>query len=360
MFMLALNDPKESLMYRLALSFMLLLGGSVALADEQASFGGKTITMIIASAPGGGTDVSGRVIANFLASHLPGGPTVVVRNIPGAQGVTSMNYFVKQAVPDGFTLTMGATNQADPLLYRKSNASYDPTKFEMVGGVGRGGSVLVIRKDAENRLYDKSKPPVMMGALGGVPRSGMQTTAWGIRFLNWNAKWVVGYPGTNELFLALERGEIDMTSTANLFQVRKLVDTGKFKILTQAGALRDGRTVPRPEFGSAPLVADLIENKLTTPLEKEAYRYWASLTAMDKWIALPPNTPLQYVKAYREAFEASVQDPEFAELGKKVSEDFQPMHAQDVNMLVRNLGATSPDATKFIADMLHEQGVEGE
>lgn len=346
-------------MRRLAL-IALLIGVSPALAQEPVTFTGKTITLIVASAPGGGTDVSGRVIASFLAQHLPGTPTVIVRNIPGAQGVTSMNYFVKQAPADGFTLTMGATNQADPLLYRKPNAAYDPTKFEVIGGVGRGGSVLVIRKDAEARLHDKTKPPVIMGALAGVPRSGMQTTGWGIEFLGWNARWVLGYPGTNELFLALDRGEIDMTSTANLFQVKKLVDTGRFKILTQAGSIKDGKAVARPEFGDAPLVADLIENKMKTPLEKQAYLYWASLTAMDKWIALPPHTPPQYVKAYRDAFEESIKDPEFAELGKKVSEDFQPMHAEDVKTLIANLGATSPEAIKFIGDMLAKQGVEGE
>ena len=63
-----------------------------------------------------------------------------------------------------------------------------------------------------------------MGALGGVPRSGMQTTAWGIDYLGWNAKWVLGYRGTNDLMVALERGEIDMTSTGNLFQIQKFLE----------------------------------------------------------------------------------------------------------------------------------------
>src|SRR3954469_18810073 len=122
------KNRKGNLMHRLAF-VALLVGISPAVAQEQVSFAGKTITMIIASAPGGGTDVSGRIIANFLAQHLPGTPTVIIRNIPGAQGVTSMNYFVKQAAADGLTMTMGATNQADPLLYRKPNAAYDPTTF---------------------------------------------------------------------------------------------------------------------------------------------------------------------------------------------------------------------------------------
>jgi tripartite-type tricarboxylate transporter receptor subunit TctC len=237
----------------------LLLSYSPARAEEALSFQGKQVTMIIGSAPGGGTDLSGRLIANYIASRLPTSPTVVVRNIPGAQGVTAMNFFAKQVAPDGMTITMGSTSQADPLLYRKPSSQFDPTTFVMVGGAGRGGTVLIIGKDAEARLYDKKTAPVIMGSLGGVPRSGMQTTAWGIAFLDWNAKWVVGYPGTNELLLALDRGEIDMTATANLFQIRKLLATGKFKILSQSGTLKNGKLTSRAEFEGAPFVADMVK-----------------------------------------------------------------------------------------------------
>jgi tripartite-type tricarboxylate transporter receptor subunit TctC len=331
-----------------------------AQAQEPVSFQGKQVTMIIGSAPGGGTDTSGRVIANFIATHLPGKPSVIVRNIPGAQGLTAMNHFVKQVAPDGYTLTMGSTTQADPLFYRKPAALFDPTKFHMIGGVGRGGTVLMIRKDAEPRLHDKTKPPVIMGSLGGVPRSGMQTTAWGIAFLDWNAKWVVGYPGTNELLLALDRGEIDMTATGNLFHIRKLLATGKFKILAQTGTLQEGKLTSRAEFEGTPFVADLMKGKIKDPLALEGFQYWASITAIDKWVALPPGTPEEYVKTYRVAFDEASKDPEFAEQGKKVSEDFEPMTAEDVTFLIQSLGKTSPEAIAFIGDMLKRQGLEPE
>ena len=327
---------------------------------QEASFQGKQVTMIIGSAPGGGTDTSGRVIAQFIAKYLPSQPNLIVRNIPGAQGVTAMNYFVQQVAPDGMTITMGSTTQADPLFYRKSTSQFDPTKFHMVGGAGRGGVVLMIRKDAEPRLYDKKQPPVIMGSLGGLPRSGMQTTAWGIAFLDWNAKWVVGYPGTNELLLALDRGEIDMTATGNLFHIRKLLATGKFKILAQTGSLQDGKLTSRAEFEGTPFVADLLKDKIKDPLAREGYLYWSSITAIDKWVALPPGTPEPYVKAYREAFVKASQDPDFAEQGKKVSEDFEPMTADDVTELIQNLGKTSPEAIAFISDMLKRQGLQGE
>ena len=340
-----------------AATFMASLSAAQA---EEVSFAGKQVTMIIGSAPGGGTDTSGRVIAQFIAKYLPGKPNVIVRNIPGAQGVTAMNYFVQQVAPDGMTITMGSTTQADPLFYRKSTSHYDPTKFHMIGGAGRGGVVLMIRKDAEPRLHDKKQPPVIMGSVGGLPRSGMQTTAWGIAFLDWNAKWVVGYPGSNELLLALDRGEIDMTATGNLFQIRKVLATGKFKIRAQTGSLQDGKLTSRAEFEGTPFVADLLKDKIKDPLAREGYLYWSSITAIDKWIALPPGTPEPYVKAYREAFVKSSKDPEFAEAGKKVSEDFEPMTAEDVTELIQNLGKTSPEAIAFIADMLKKQGLQGE
>jgi tripartite-type tricarboxylate transporter receptor subunit TctC len=300
------------------------------------------------------------VIANFIAAHLPGKPPVIVRNIPGAQGVTALNHFIKQVAPDGMTITMGSTTQADPLFYRKPASQFDPTKFHIIGGVGRGGTVLMIRKDAEPRLFDKKQPPVIMGSLGGVPRSGMQTTAWGIAFLDWNAKWVVGYPGTNELLLALDRGEIDMTATGNLFHIRKLLATGKFKILAQTGTLQDGKLVSRAEFEGTPFVADMMKDKIKDPLAREGFQYWASITAIDKWVALPPGTPENYVKVYRAAFDAAGKDPDFAEQGKKVSEDFEPMGAEDVTFLIQSLGKTSPEAIAFIGDMLKKQGLEAE
>jgi hypothetical protein len=300
------------------------------------------------------------LVASLLANHLPGKPAVMVRNIPGAQGITAMNFFVKQVVPDGLTVMTGATTQADPLLYRKPQSQFDPTTFAFVGGVGRGGTVMLIRKDAEPRLHDRSAAPVVMGALGGVPRSGMQTTAWGIEYLGWNAKWVLGYRGTNELMIALERGEIDMTSTANLFQIQNFMDTGRFKILSQSGTLQRGDTVPRPEFGDAPMFARLMQGKIKDPIIQKAFDYWATMTSLDKWFALPPSTPDAFVRVHREAYDAASSGTEFAELGKKISEDLEPMRHDDVTFLINRLGGTPPEAVAAISAMLRKQGVEAE
>jgi tripartite-type tricarboxylate transporter receptor subunit TctC len=347
-------------MMRSTIALLTLVLGASAASAEPVSFAGKTITMIIGSAPGGGTDGAGRVIAQFFTKHLPGHPTVVVKNVPGAQGITAMNFFVKQVAPDGLTITTASSTQGDPLLFRTPQSQFDPTKLPIVGGAGRGGSVLMINKDAEARLHDKSKPPVIMGSLAGVPRSGMQITAWGIAFLNWNAKWVVGYPGTNALTIALQRGEIDMTSTSNLFLIQQLLADGHFKIVAQSGNLKNGVNTGRPEFGDAPLITTMMEGKLKTPIEQQAFNYWSAITALDKWVALPPGTPQPIVDAYRETYKAAFTDPEFIEMGKKISDDFEPMAWDDITQLIKNLGDTSPEAIAFTTDMLHKQGIQGE
>ncbi|MEA2984065.1 MAG: hypothetical protein QOD94_319 [Alphaproteobacteria bacterium] len=335
----------------------LVLGASGAAAQDASFFQGKTVTMIIGFAPGGGTDAYGRLVAQFMEKYLPGSPSVVPRNVPGADGVTAMNFIVQQVASDGLTLTTTANTTADPLNFRKPQAQYRPTDFAVVGGAGRGGEVLLINKDAEKRLYDKNAAPVVMGSLGGIPRSGMQMTAWGVEFLDWNAKWVIGYRGTNELVIALERGEVDMTSTGNLFLIQRLIGTGNFKILVQSGTLKNGVFVGRPDFGDAPVLAKALEGKLKDPLAAKAFEYWSSVSATDKWVALPPKTPKGMTDVYRQAYEKLVQDGEFLERAKKISDDFVPMAAPEVETLINKLSSLPPEATEYMTVILRKQGL---
>lgn len=337
-----------------------LLGGSAALAQEPISFQSKTVNMIIGFAAGGGTDAYGRLVAAFLRKYLPGSPTMVVRNVPGADGTTAMNFLVEQVTPDGNTITMASNSSADPVNYRKAQSKFDPLEFAVIGGAGRGGEVLLVNKEAQKRLYDKQAAPVIMGALGGVPRSGMQMTAWGIEYLGWNAKWVIGYRGTNELMLALERGEIDMTSTGNLFLIQRLVETGKFNILVQSGMLKNGALVSRADFGNAPVFAKLMDAKITDPVARKAFEYWSDIAVMDKWLALPPKSPKAIVDVYRDAYGKVIQDPEFIDRSKKISDDILPMLSGEVETLIRRLADVPREAIEHNVNMLKKQGVPTE
>jgi hypothetical protein len=252
---------------------------------------------------------------------------------------------------------MGSSVQVDPLSYRVPQVHYDPAKFHYIGGVGRGGSMIIIDNDGIKKINDPKGEPAIIGSIGGVPRSTIQTVAWGIEHLGWNAKWVVGYRGTGDVMIALERGEVNVTSTGNMFQLAKLLDTGKFKILAQTGTLQGGKVLPRPEFADAPLFPEMMKGKIKDPIVQKAFDYWQSLVATDKWLALPPSTPADVVKAYDEAFERLMNDKELTELGKKISEDFEPMSRQDVEILIKTLVDTPNEALGYMKVMLQKQGL---
>ena len=181
-----------------------VLAAPIAAGAEDVSFKDKQLTIIIGSESGGGTDLSGRMLSPYFTKYLPGNPTIIVQNVPGAQGFTGQNQFLNRAKPDGVIFTVGSQTQTDPVVYRKLNSTYDPTKYVYVGGVVRGSRFLLINKSAASRLYDRSKPPVIVGATAG-PRSGIIMAMWGIEYLGWNARWVTGYRGSSELMLALDR-----------------------------------------------------------------------------------------------------------------------------------------------------------
>jgi hypothetical protein len=332
------------------------IGVSTGPASAEVSFKGKTISMVIGSEAGGGTDATGRLVAPFFERYLPGTPTIVVRNMPGAQGVTALNYIVQQTKPDGLTVIAGANVQASPLTYRKAHGIYDPTKFRYIGGIGRGGTVQMINKASEARLHDPSKPPLFYGVLDGT-RASEQVSVWGIEYLGWNAKVVVGYRGTSAVMLAMERGEVDMASTGSAFHIKNLLDSGKFRVLSQSGTIESGRFVGRADFGDAPIFGNLMRDKLTNPIAKQAFAYWEAVNALDKWVGLTDGTPDDIVAAYRAAFARMIADPEFHERGGKISEDMQPMSHQDVELLVGQLAGATDAAEAFIKNMQREQGI---
>src|SRR5258708_7778982 len=233
--------------------------------------------MVIGYAAGGATDLIGRLLGQTMMRYLPGRPSLVVRNIPGAEGVTAVNYLVTQTKPDGLALTVGAPIQLDPLYYPSANALYDPRQLRYVGGLGRAGSVLLVDRRAAPRLHDKSAMPVIMGALAGL-RATMQMPLWATDKLGWNVRWVLGYPGTRELALALARGEIDMT-------VLNIIDPGaddaigsrRYDLLIPTGILQGGALRKAPGLGDAPLLGEALAGTADDPVARKALAYTESI-----------------------------------------------------------------------------------
>jgi hypothetical protein len=333
------------------------VGASLAAAQNLPSFKGKSITMLVGSDAGGGSDAVGRLIALQLRKYLPGEPAIVVQNMSGGSGITAMNYFVRRTQPDGLTVFMGSISTIDPVVFRNANAQYDPKTFRFVGGVGRGGSVIFLNRAAEARLYDKSAKPVMIGTVEAMPRPGTQPILWCIEYLGWNGAWVHGYRGTSETMFALDRGEIDMTSTGNMFQIQDRLKSGQLKIINQTGALQGGRIVGRADFGDVPLFPDMMQGKIKDPIAQKAFDLWMALNTGDKWLALAPGTPDDILAAYRGAFDKLAVEPAFLQQGDKISEGFAPMSARDVEIVVGTLTDTPSEAVEFTKAMMRRQGL---
>jgi tripartite-type tricarboxylate transporter receptor subunit TctC len=328
-------------------------------AHAQVSFAGKTVNVIVASSPGGGTDATGRVIAAFLQKYLPGQPSVVVKNMPGANGIPAMNHLVQRTPPDGFTVAMASQSVIDPNLYRVSpNLQYDPQRLLAVGAVMRGGTVIVMRSDGQARLFDKSQPPLLIGSIGAVPHTGMQPIVWGIAYLGWNAKWIAGYPGTNEVMIAVERGEVDVTSTSNIFQLSERLKSGTLKIVTQTGTVKDGRVVGRPELGDAPIFLNQMDGKVKGGVAQKAFEYWKALNSSDKILFLTPNTPPEILATYRDAFERMSNDPEFIAMGSRISDGFDTISGDEFQSTLKSLVETPQEAIDFLKDMMRQQGIQ--
>jgi putative tricarboxylic transport membrane protein len=328
-----------------------------ASAQNKVSFKGQTIRMVVPTTAGGSTDISARLIARYLSKYLPGNPAIIVANMPGGHGVPALNFLVQQTKRDGLSLSLTSNSQVDPLTWRTPQSHYDPTKFNIIGGIGIGDNIMIIRKDALPRLYDKSKKPVAMGSVAGAPRSGMRMTIFGIKFLGWNAKWVTGYPGSPSLVLALENGELDMTSFPRFYVVNKLTDTNKFKIIYLDGLRPETPPSGRADADNAPLFTKAMEGKIKDPKYQAAYNYWHA-SKIFKWLSLAPDTPAPIVAAYDDAFQKMTKDPEFKATAEKSIEGYSALSKKETTQLIDDLANTPDEAIQTLDAMMREQGID--
>jgi hypothetical protein len=331
---------------------------SPAKAQEAPSFAGKTITMTIGFGAGGSVDLYGRTLGQYLVQHLPGHPSLLVINQLGAGGVVALNSWVAKAEPNGLAITIGAESQTDPDALFRTQAKYDTTSFNYVGGLSAYSQGLYVRKDAVTRLYDKSQKPVLMGLVGSTLRSGNYGVFWGASVLGWNIKWVRGYPSTSELRQALERGEIEMSTFGSSRDIKSLGDTGNFKVVSQGGTVKDGKRVPRAAFGDAPILADLVKGKITDPLAQKAFDYSENVSQVGMWLALPPKTPKPIVDVYVKAFNETLEDPQYEADFAKIDPDSLVASKADIEALIGKLAKVSPQTVEYIQDEMKRLDVD--
>lgn len=338
---------------RLAAALMagcLALGGAQA---EEVSYQGKTLSIIINSTAGGGTDMTARMVGGLLVKHLPGQPQVIFRNMPGGGGVMAGNHFASRVPPDGLTVLAGSRSQISPAKLRRPQVKYDPSKYEFIGGDAYLGTIMLIRNEARPRLTQTGAPPVVFGDIDGT-RSGLIFSLWAKEYLGWNLRWVVGYSGTPAMFLAIHSGEVEMIANQwNTNQVAPMLASGNFTAVAQLGVSNEsGQMVRQASLPNVPLLSDLIVPKLDDKTRATYERLMADYL-VNKWLALPPGTSPAHVKAHRAAYQKVVQDPKLRQMAEgEVGGNFTPLRGEQIGDIVATLVATTDEDLAFLHNLV--------
>lgn len=333
------------------ISSVILLAVGFTPAADPVSFEGETVRVLISERTGGGTDTAGRLLAGFLPKYLPGNPQTIVQNMPGGGGISGANYLALQTKSNGLLVGQFDTTIISPMVLRRDVVKYDLQKFEAVGALNRGGTVLFVRKEDAPRLTDPSAEPVIVGATDGN-RYNNAMVLWGAEFLGWNIKYIVGYPGTSALMKAFLQGEIEMTATGNAFILKDMEKEGVAKLLAQSGDTR------RQAFPNVPTFAQVLGDKKPSGVAWQAYLAWVGPSHIDKWMALPPGTPAAIVQTYRNAFNQVTKDPEFLKLAQKqLSADVRPIPGQKVEEILKEVSDVSDEALEYGAMLRKKYGL---
>ena len=287
-----------------ALGAALVLCASAAIAQTD-FYRGKTITLVVSSSAGGGYDIMGRTIARYLGKHIPGNPRVVVNNMPGAGGIVAMNYLYRAAPKDGTTIA-GVQNNLpfEPLLGTRE-AMYDSTKFNWLGSPSiEVGLIAVWRTAPVNTIDDLKRREITVGSSGAN-----STPSFYARLLNetlgTKMKIVVGYPGQNEVYFAMERGEVDgfpslFYNTLNATRPKWRTENN-IKLILQYGLEKE------PALPNVPSALDLV----TDPDDKLLLQAGLAQVTMGRPYLMPPGVPAERVAIMRKAFEDTFKDAAF-------------------------------------------------
>lgn len=331
----------------MAIPALVLLGAWPArAADAVAEFyHGKTVQVLIGFGPGGGYDLYARTLARYMGRHIPGNPTLVPQNMPGAGGVKVMNYLYGVARKDGTVMATFARGLAiEPLLGHAQGMQFDATKFGWVGSVSNEVSICAYWNTSGIKTWHdmQTKPSTIGASAAGADSEIFPTVLRNIFHLP--AKVVTGFSnGGADIVLGMERGEVGgrcgWSWSSLLSENKALLDSKKINIVLQL-ALQKHEDLP-----DVPLVMDLP----ASPQDKAALKLIVSRQSIARPFAAPPGVPADRLQALRAAFDATMKDPQFLAEAKRLNLEVRPVSGADVEKLIRELYATPKDIVKLAA-----------
>ena len=295
----------------------------------------KTLTIVTSTGIGGTYDLIARMMAHHMPKYLPGNPTIIVQNMPGGGNVLATNYMYNNAPKDGTTIAV--VNDAIPLhqVIDGRGVRYDAEKFNWLGSPGDRNSITFVWHTAGIKtIQDVMRKEVALGGTGVGSSIVIYPTAMN-KVLGTKFKVVMGYRSSAEVFLAMERGEVQARSvglTSVLAEYPAWIKDKKIDILVQMGAARD-KMLP-----DVPLVTELAK----TEEQRQILKLVSSPTLLGQPYLAPPGVPAERVAVLRQAFAATMKDKAFLADAEKISYSIIPLTGEQVAQIVHDTVATPP------------------
>jgi tripartite-type tricarboxylate transporter receptor subunit TctC len=326
-----------------------------ARADEVADFyKGKTVQLVVGYGPGGGYDVYARVLSRHIGKHIPGNPTVVVQNMPGAGSLRAANYLYSAAPKDGTVFGTFARNiPLLGLLKTNQNVQFDPRKFTWLGSsssFANDAYLLLVRRDATVKNVEDARrpggPPIILGSTAeGTSSDAMPVVLRDM--LGFNIKQISGYTDSGVLFMAMERGEVEGRTVGY-----SAVKSNKADWLKPNGPMQAlvvfGRATRHPDFPNAPTARELAK----TDKDRTLIEILEAPYALSRPYAAPPEVPPARAKALQAAFLAAHKDPAYLAEAEKLGIDVSPIGGDDILQMIERIANTPPDTLKSVEKLI--------
>jgi tripartite-type tricarboxylate transporter receptor subunit TctC len=331
-------------------SLILLAFTSPAPAQTVEDFyRGRTLTMLISYSVGGGYDLYARVLARYLGRHIPGNPTVVPENMPGAGGLRASNYLYTAAPKDGSVIGTFSRSIPTMPLVTPTAVSFDGRKFSWIGSMSSDTSMcLTGAKSKVKTFQDMLTMPVVMGGQFAAADSDIYAHLYQNIF-GAKIKLVSGYPGTNEIVLAMERGEVDGICGLSWGTIKvahpEWLKEKTVNLLVQAALQKN------PELPDVPLALDLINDAE----KKQILFIHFAPQSIGRPFAAPPGIPEDRKEALIKAFDETLKDPDLlAEAEREKMEITAPMTGHQIDQLLAKLYAIPADVVAKAAKAISE------
>ena len=326
-----------------ALLGLCMAGHSPAFAQDAVAtfYKGKTITLLVGSTPGGGYDTYARLISRHMSKHMPGNPSVVVSNMPGAGSNVAANFVYNAAPKDGTTI--GVLYGGAPLepLIGSTPVQHDPSKSQFIGSANDDVYVCVARKDAPvQKFEDLFEKEVLAGA--GVASSTSDFPAVLNAVLKTKFKLVLGYPGSREIALAADKNEVSSVCglawpSVSVTNPGWFGPNGTMRLLVQTHVK-----------GHPDLNREGIPNAMSfakTEDQKTMLELFFAQEVFGRPYVVAPEVPKDRVEALRNAFLETLADPELVAEAKKANLEVNPVPGEDVQKLIAKVYAAPKELT---------------